>query len=114
MTVPDMSTFKLLVAYSQDDTGNGAKNNTILLWIQIPNTEKELEHEEKKKRKTYLLPTRNFSIFSYRVQAESKETISNCTLLPIGCKTRAKRNKLPNPPNKAIHRVLMYAVSLIS
>lgn len=52
MTVPDMSTFKLLVAYSQDDTGNRAKSNTVLLWIQIPNTEKDLEHKEKKKRKT--------------------------------------------------------------
>lgn len=56
MTVPDMSTFKLLVAYSQDDTGNGAKNNTILLWIQIPNTEKELEHEEKKKEEDFSPP----------------------------------------------------------
>lgn len=52
MTVSDMSTFKLLVAYSQNDTGNRAKNNSILLRIQIPNTEKELEHEEEKKRKT--------------------------------------------------------------
>ena len=62
MTVPDMSTFKLLVAYSQDDIGNRAKNNSILLRIQIPNTEKELEHEEKKRGRR-LLPTRNFSLY---------------------------------------------------
>lgn len=41
-----MSAFKVLVTYIKDSIGERATNNSILLWIQIPNIRKELQQDK--------------------------------------------------------------------